>query len=199
MATTREFRLTDRHSGVYNSQTVCWVIMEVLTFAGSLHTSGGGPNQILSRDIFLNRYNFLGRPARNYVPLNRSAPEFNTKTEIIEERQIILTMISHRTNCLVFGWWAFGAKVWFIFQLLTHKCTPTNTFCMCPWKTCHLIIAAYPWVVLTYSSGIEFTLADKANFSRMWLWFFISWLQKFRQVFWWLSFTCGRGHIWVDI
>ena len=25
--------------------------------------------------------------------------EFNTKTEIIEERQTILTMISHRANC----------------------------------------------------------------------------------------------------
>ena len=38
-AATREFRMTDPHSGVYNSQTVCWAIIEVLMFPGSLHTS----------------------------------------------------------------------------------------------------------------------------------------------------------------
>ena len=31
-AMTREFRITDPHSGVYNSQTVCWTLIEVLRF-----------------------------------------------------------------------------------------------------------------------------------------------------------------------
>ena len=49
----------------------------LLSNSNELWWAGRGPNQILSRDIFLNRYNFLGRPARNYVPLNRRAPGGN--------------------------------------------------------------------------------------------------------------------------
>ena len=45
-ATTREFRITDPHS-----QTVCWAIIEVLTFPGSLHTSTSHQRQITTSNI----------------------------------------------------------------------------------------------------------------------------------------------------
>ena len=37
--------------GVYNSQTVCWAIIEVLTFPGSLHTSTSHQRQITTSNI----------------------------------------------------------------------------------------------------------------------------------------------------
>ena len=37
--------------GVYNSQTVCWAIIEVLTFPGSLHTSTSHQRQIITSNI----------------------------------------------------------------------------------------------------------------------------------------------------
>ena len=37
--------------GVYNSQTVCWAIIEVLTFPGSLHTSTSHHRQITTSNI----------------------------------------------------------------------------------------------------------------------------------------------------
>ena len=42
-----------RHTlpGVYNSQTVCWAIIQVLTFPGSLHTSTSHQRQITTSNI----------------------------------------------------------------------------------------------------------------------------------------------------
>ena len=37
--------------GVFNSQTVCWAIIEVLTFPGSLHTSTSHQRQITTSNI----------------------------------------------------------------------------------------------------------------------------------------------------
>ena len=39
------------YSGVYKSQTVCWAIIEVLTFPGSLHTSTSHQRQITTSNI----------------------------------------------------------------------------------------------------------------------------------------------------
>ena len=47
-------RIQDHRStlpSVYNSQTVCWAIIEVLTFPGSLHTSTSHQRQITTSDI----------------------------------------------------------------------------------------------------------------------------------------------------
>ena len=39
------------YSGVYKSQTVCWAIIEVLTFPGSLHTSTSHQRPITTSNI----------------------------------------------------------------------------------------------------------------------------------------------------
>ena len=46
-------RITDAHSSICNSQTVCWAIIAVLTFPRSLHTSTSHQWQILTRHIRL--------------------------------------------------------------------------------------------------------------------------------------------------
>ena len=51
-ATTRDLQdHRPTYSAVYNYQTVCWAIIEVLTFPGSLHTSTSHQRQMTTSDI----------------------------------------------------------------------------------------------------------------------------------------------------
>ena len=43
--------IADPHSGVYNAQTACWAIIDVLTFPGCLHTSTSHQRQITTINI----------------------------------------------------------------------------------------------------------------------------------------------------
>ena len=46
------FRITVPYSGLYNSQIICWAIIEVLTFPGSLNTSTSQQRQSTTSNIW---------------------------------------------------------------------------------------------------------------------------------------------------